>query len=120
MIVAATVLLAGFVVDTSASATDPASPARVVTIAIPAPNGEIASTWLRFVGYLNAKTLGYPAPPRADVLLPAGYDPHKRYPLIVFLDGLGCNYASWADGGLYKPFNDQGAIVVTPEGGNGW
>jgi S-formylglutathione hydrolase FrmB len=91
-----------------------------VTIKIPAHNGEIASTWLRFVGYLDSKTLSYPAPPRADVLLPAGYDPHKHYPLVVFLDGLGTNYASWAEGGLYKPFDQQGAIVVTPEGANGW
>jgi S-formylglutathione hydrolase FrmB len=104
-----------------ASATKSASSsARVVTIDIPAPHGEIASTWLHFVGYVDEKTLSYSGPPRADVLLPAGYDPHKRYPLVVFLDGLGTDYASWADGGLYKPLDHLGAIVVTPEGGNGW
>jgi S-formylglutathione hydrolase FrmB len=120
-IVAATAFLAGLLSSVEATAAEPASsPARVVTIRIPAPHGEIASTWLRFVGYADAKTLGYPPPPRADVLLPAGYDPHRRYPLVVFLDGLGCNYATWAEGGLYKPFDDLGAIVVTPEGGNGW
>jgi S-formylglutathione hydrolase FrmB len=90
------------------------------TITIPAPDGEIASTWLHFVGYLNEKTLSYVPPVRANVLLPAGYDPYKRYPLVVFLGGLGTNYASWAEGGLDKPFDDQGAIVVMPEGGNGW
>jgi S-formylglutathione hydrolase FrmB len=123
----ATALLVGVLSGTEATAAEPvssssspSSPARVVTIKIAAPRGEIASTWLRFVGYVDAKTLGYPAPPRADVLLPSGYDPHKHYPLVVFLDGLGCNYATWAEGGLYKPFDDLGAIVVTPEGGNGW
>jgi S-formylglutathione hydrolase FrmB len=96
------------------------SPARVETITIPAPNGEIAATWLHFVGYVHAKKLSYTPPLRANVLLPAGYDPQKRYPLVVFLGGLGTNYASWVDGGLDKPFRDQGAIVVMPEGGNGW
>jgi S-formylglutathione hydrolase FrmB len=90
----------------------------LLTITIPAPDGEIAPTWLRFVGY--GKTLGYQAPPRANVLLPAGYDPHKHYPLIVFLDGLGTNYATWHDTGLDKPFDHLGAIVVMPEGANGW
>ena len=89
-----------------------------MTIKIPAPHGEIASTWLRFLGY--SPKLGYTGPPRADVLLPAGYTAHKRYPLVIFLDGLGCNYATWAEGGLYKPFDRRGAIVVTPEGANGW
>lgn len=89
-----------------------------MTITIPAPNGEIAATWLRFVGY--GTTLGYQAPPRANVLLPAGYDPHKHYPLIVFLDGLGTNYATWHATGLDKAFEHLGAIVVMPEGANGW
>jgi S-formylglutathione hydrolase FrmB len=121
VIVMATALLAGFLPLSEATATESvSSPARVVTIKIPAPDGEIAPTWLHFVGYLAEKTLSYPAPPRADVLLPAGYSPHKRYPLVVFLGGLGTNYASWAEGGLYKPFDRLGAIVVTPEGGNGW
>lgn len=96
------------------------SHARLVTIKIPAPHGEIGAQWLRFVGYMNSKTLGYPAPPRANVLLPAGYDPHRRYPLVVFIDGLGCNYATWHAAGLDKPFDHRGAIVVMPEGANGW
>jgi len=116
IIVVATAFLAGCSSAPNASS----ARARVVTITIPAPDGEIASTWLHFVGYVDVKTLSYPGPPRADVLLPAGYDPHKRYPLVVFLDGLGCNYASWAEGGLLEPFDRQGAIVVTPEGANGW
>jgi S-formylglutathione hydrolase FrmB len=117
MIVVATVFLGGCASATNASGP---APARVETITIPAPHGEIASTWLHFVGYVNEKTLSYPGPPRADVLLPAGYNSGKRYPLVVFLDGLGTDYASWAQGGLDKPFDQRGAIVVTPEGGNGW
>lgn len=120
MIGVATVFLGSCASPTNASTTESVSPARVVTIKIPAPEGQIASTWLNFVGYGDQKTLSYPGPPRADVLLPAGYNPRHRYPLVVFLGGLGCNYASWAESGLYKPFDQLGAIVVTPEGGNGW
>jgi S-formylglutathione hydrolase FrmB len=85
------------------------SKARLVTIEIPAPDGEIASKWL-----------SYPGPPRADVLLPAGYNGHRHYPLVVFLNGLDFNYDSYAKYGLTKSFDRLGAIVVMPEGGNGW
>jgi S-formylglutathione hydrolase FrmB len=91
-------------------ASDPArSKARLVTIAIPAPNGGIVSKWLN-----------YPGPPRANVLLPAGYNRHEHYPLVIFLNGLDFNYASYVRYGLTKPFDRLNAIVVMPEGGNGW
>ncbi len=83
--------------------------ARLITIEIPAPAGEIASKWLN-----------YPGPPRANVLLPARYDPHKRYPLVVFLNGLNTNYDLYAQYGLTTPFDRLGAIVVMPEGASGW
>ena len=82
---------------------------RLVTLRIPAPAGEISSKWI-----------SYPGPPRANVLLPAGYNPHTRYPLVVFLNGLDFNYDSYAKYGLTKPFDHLQAIVVMPEGGNGW
>jgi hypothetical protein len=65
------------------------SPPRLVTITIPASAGGIPPKWL-----------SYPGPPRANVLLPAGYDPHKRYPLLVLLNGLANNYASYAQDGI--------------------
>jgi S-formylglutathione hydrolase FrmB len=85
------------------------SKARLVTIDIPAPDGEIASKWL-----------SYPGPPRANVLLPAGYNRHDHYPLVVFLNGLQNDYDSYAQYGLTKPFDRLGAIVVMPEGASGW
>jgi S-formylglutathione hydrolase FrmB len=85
------------------------SPPQLVTITIPAPVGEIPSQWLSYSG-----------PPRADVLLPAGYNAHKRYPLLVLLGGLGGNYASYASGGEASQFDGLDAIVVMPEGGSGW
>jgi S-formylglutathione hydrolase FrmB len=85
------------------------SPSRLVTITIPAPVGEIPSEWLSYSG-----------PPQADVLLPAGYSPRKRYPLLVLLHGLGGNYASYASAGEASVFGGLDAIVVMPEGGSGW
>jgi S-formylglutathione hydrolase FrmB len=107
MILAATTLVG---VGAGVGASSPApSKARLVTIEIPAPEGGIASKWL-----------SYPGPPRANVLLPAGYNPRDHYPLVVFLNGLDFNYASYVQYGLAKPLNRLDAIVVMPEGGNGW
>ncbi|HVT21241.1 MAG TPA: alpha/beta hydrolase-fold protein [Mycobacteriales bacterium] len=78
---------------------------RLVTITIPARHGHIPATWLP-----------YPGPPRAAVLLPAGYDPNTEYPLVLNLGGLGGDYARAAFG----PGLRIDAIVVTPEPGNGW
>ncbi len=87
------------------------APAQLVTITIPAPAGEIPSQWL-----------SYPGPPRANVLLPAGYDPGKRYPLLILLGGLQNNYASYVEDGVVARLELSGldAIVVMPEGASGW
>ncbi len=82
---------------------------ELVTVAIPAPHGEIASTWLSYSGA-----------PRANVLLPTGYDPRKRYPLVVLLNGLGTNYDWFAENKMTAPFDHLNAIAVMPEGGSGW
>jgi S-formylglutathione hydrolase FrmB len=82
-----------------------ASANRLVTITIPARHGEIPSKWL-----------DYPGPPRANVLLPDGYNPARRYPLVLNLGGLGGDYKKATFGtGLHIP-----AILVTPEPLNGW
>lgn len=87
----------------------PPSTPRLVTISIPAPHHEIASDWL-----------SYPGPPRANVLLPAGYNPHQRYPLLVFLNGLNTDYDWYARWGVTRLFDGLDAIVVMPEGASGW
>jgi S-formylglutathione hydrolase FrmB len=86
------------------------APARLVTIAI-SSNGLIASKWL-----------DYPGPPRANVLLPAGYNPHHRYPVLFLLNGLQTDYAWFAQWGFTKELADLHfpGIVVMPEGGSGW
>jgi len=111
MCVAVTVMAVTVVgVGAAVAASSPAPPkARLVTIKIPAPDGEIASKWLSYSGS-----------PRANVLLPAGYNRHKHYPLIVFLNGLNTDYDWYAKYGFTKPFDRLGAIVVMPEGASGW
>ncbi len=87
----------------------PPAPAQLVTITIPAPAGEIPSQWL-----------GYSGPPRANVLLPADYDPLQHYPLLVLLHGLDSNYDWYAQSGLTSELRGLDAIVVMPEGASGW
>jgi S-formylglutathione hydrolase FrmB len=80
------------------------------TITIPAKAGEIPSKWLSY----------YQGTPRANVLLPDGYTPHKRYPLLILLHGLNGNYESYAQAGDLTVFNGFPGIVVMPEGSDGW
>ena len=69
-------------------------------------------------------TLG--SEPRAlhvNVLLPDGYDGKRRFPVLYLLHGHGGNYHSWTDAGggdLQYVVGGLQAIVVVPEGGNGW
>jgi S-formylglutathione hydrolase FrmB len=91
-----------------AESSSPAAP-QLTTITIPGSAGEIPAKWL-----------GYPGPPRANVLLPAGYNPDRRYPLLVLLHGLNSNYDWVAQSGLIKDLYGLDAIVVMPEGGSGW
>ncbi len=84
----------------------------LVTVTLPDRHGEIPGKWL-----------SYPAPPRARVLLPAGYAPTRAYPLLIMLNGLQNNYATFTDPttlDAQKYFADLKAIVVFPEGAAGW
>src|SRR5690348_10532229 len=62
---------------------------QLVTITLPDRHKEIPSRWLTYSG-----------PPRADVLLPDGFNPSKRYPLIVLLPGFSNTYAILGPGML--------------------
>ncbi|MGJ0558365.1 alpha/beta hydrolase-fold protein [Methylocystis sp.] len=91
----------------------PPSTSTLLDIAIPAVHGPVEDKWLP----------GYTGGPRAKVLLPAHYDPTKRYPLLVLLVGLTSSYHLWSDPGagqIAKTAAGLDAIIVMPEAGNGW
>src|SRR5712672_3616375 len=81
----------------------------LTTITIPDRHGEIPSKWL-----------SYSATTRTNVLLHKHYNARRRYPLLVLLNGLNCNYAWYAQSGLTADLDGLDAIVVMPEGGSGW
>ncbi len=72
---------------------------------------------------LESKLMGREMPFR--VILPKGYDDaadaSKRYPVIYLLHGLTGNYANWTDRtDIAEAARWLNAIIVTPEGENGW
>jgi S-formylglutathione hydrolase FrmB len=87
-----------------------ASAGTLKTVLIPDRAGEIPSKWLSY----------YHGTPRANVLLPAGYSPRRRYPLLVLLAGLNGNYDSYVHSGDTVLFKGFRGIVVMPEGSDGW
>jgi S-formylglutathione hydrolase FrmB len=85
---------------------------ELVTITLPDRHGEIPAKWLTYPG----------GEPRADVLLPTGYNRKRAYPLIVFLPGFSNTYAVLGPGELdsQRLLANLKAIVVSPEGEEGW
>ncbi len=102
---------------------------------LPAPAaGSTLVTWnstaSRFVDPAQAQFNNVPpdapAKPAAlpvNVLLPDGYDPSQRYPVLYLLHGHGDSYWSWIDpknGDLMNTAKGFPGIVVMPEAGQGW
>ena len=72
---------------------------------------------------LESKLMGREMPFR--VILPAGYadaaNSTKRYPVIYLLHGLTGNFANWTERtDITEAARWTDAIIVTPEGENGW
>ncbi|GAB09679.1 putative esterase family protein [Gordonia araii NBRC 100433] len=95
---------------------------RLTEITIPALPGQIPRQWLGSV--LNAKHAPpYPGPPRAKVLLPSGYMPSKKYPLLILLAGASSDYRTWSKSELGRIRTTAAGfpgIIVMPEGGTGF
>jgi S-formylglutathione hydrolase FrmB len=107
--------LGALAASASASATESMS-GRATTCAAP----QLDTITIPSQGLIPSQWLGYTGPPRANILLPACYDPRQHYPLLIMLNGLGENYDSVAQYGLTSLFAGLDAIVVMPEGANGW
>jgi S-formylglutathione hydrolase FrmB len=89
-----------------------AQASTLTTITLPDRHGEIPAKWLTYPG----------GEPRADVLLPTGYKRKRAYPLIVFLPGFSNTYTVLGPGELNAQplLANLKAIVVSPEGEEGW
>jgi len=92
----------------------PAQASELISIATPSRNVD------------TARAVFNGPPPkelRANVLLPDGYTPTRRWPLLVLLHGIGDTYETWARpdrGDIVATAKGLPAIVVMPEGGRGF
>lgn len=92
----------------------PARAAEIVTIAVPSDHVDPATA-----------VFNGPQPDalRANVLLPDGYTPERRWPVLYLLHGIGDTHETWARddrGRIAELAGGLGAIVVMPEAGRGF
>jgi S-formylglutathione hydrolase FrmB len=104
-----------------------------LALAAPADAAQLVtwdSTQSRFVdpakAQFNSVPPEAPAQPTSlpvNVLLPDGYSPKRRYPVLYLMHGHGDSYWSWyapKNGDLVNTAKGFPGIVVMPEGGQGW
>lgn len=92
----------------------PAQARELLTLDLPSA-GNVDASQVKFNGQ------GHPGVLRANVLLPEGYDPAKRYPVLYLLHGAGESFTTWvrktkAD----EVTKDLEAIVVMPDAATGF
>ena len=92
----------------------PARGDRLTRIDLPS-SGNVDASLVHFNG------TGHPGRLVANVLLPTGFDPAKRYPVLYLLHGSGENYASWVTKTKADVVTrDLDAIVVMPDAASGF
>lgn len=70
---------------------------------------------------LNSKLMGREMPYRVILPVEYGANSSKRFPVIYLLHGLMGHFNNWTDlTGLARFGRQHHAIIVTPEGGDGW
>jgi S-formylglutathione hydrolase FrmB len=82
-------------------------------------------TWTLQSRYINPALTPFNGPAKlgVNVLLPPGYNGRRRFPLLLLLHGHGDSYSSWMapnHGDLPALAPGLPAIVVMPEGAQGW
>lgn len=107
----------------------------LLTTGAPAARAEgvTVRTWTVTSRFVDLKKVQFngPAPKPGDppralkvaVALPAGYDGKRRYPVLYLLHGHGDSFDSWLrpkDGDLLRTAAGLDAVVVMPEGAQGW
>ena len=92
-------------------------------VTIEAPSAVIDNSDQDFAGPVSSTMGPHPGKLLANVLLPDGYTPAKRYPLLLLFHGAGERYDSWADaelGDIKRTAKGLNAVIVMPEGAHGF
>lgn len=92
-------------------------------VTIDAPSAVIDPATQNFADPVSSTMGPHPGKLKANVLLPDGYTPTRRYPLLLLLHGSGERFDSWADaelGDLKKTAKNLNAVIVMPEGAQGF
>src|SRR5579884_306585 len=111
---------ASFAMLAAAVLAGPARASRLVTWVIHSRYVDVAKA------QFNSPPPGDPKQPpalRVNVLLPDGYNGHRRFPVLFLLHGHGDTYQSWMNpqrGDLEGLAPHFPAIVVMPDGAQGW
>lgn len=99
----------------------PASAQKLVTI--DASSDYVDPSNQHLAGPVTENMGPHPGKLMANVLLPDGYTPKKRYPLLLLLHGSGERFDSWADpllGDIRNTAKGLNAVIVMPEGAQGF
>ncbi len=99
----------------------PATAQKLVTIDASSPYVDPSNQHL--AGPVTANMGPHPGKLMANVLLPDGYTPKKRYPLLLLYHGSGERFDSWADpllGDIRNTAKHLNAVIVMPEAAQGF
>ena len=102
-------------------AASPAAAQKLVTI--DASSSYVDPSNQNLAGPVTENMGPHPGKLMANVLLPDGYTPKKRYPLLLLLHGSGERFDSWADpllGDIKETAKGLNAVIVMPEGAQGF
>ncbi len=101
----------------------PTAGAAQKLVRIATPSSHIDPSTQGLAGPVHPGMPEHPGKLMANVLLPNGYTPKKRYPLLLLFHGAGERFDSWADpvlGDIAKTAKNLNAVIVMPEGGHGF
>ncbi len=101
----------------------PSAKAEQKLVTLDVPSKVIDPTNQSFAPPVSSTMGPHPGVLKANVLLPDGYTPKKRYPLLLLFHGAGERYDSWADaelGDIKNTAKDLNAVIVMPEAAHGF
>ncbi len=92
-------------------------------VQIETPSAHVDPSTQGLAGPVHPGMPEHPGKLMANVLLPDGYTPKKRYPLLLLFHGAGERFDSWADpvlGDIRETAKGLNAVIVMPEGAHGF